>query len=93
MASRIPHFSGKKIGRIPREYVIVVLFAVAALLLLIATFPLEVMVALSLFYLATVPWAIRRFRFYEQADDRRALAAEAQNAPPPQGPRPVPPAV
>jgi len=48
MASRVPHFSGKKIGRIPREYVIVVLFAVAALLLLIATFPLEVMVAISL---------------------------------------------
>jgi CDP-diacylglycerol--serine O-phosphatidyltransferase len=91
MASRIPHFSGKKIGRIPREYVIVVLFAVAALLLLIATFPLEVMVAISLLYLATVPWAIRRFRLCEQADDIRALAAEGLSAPAPQGPRPVPP--
>jgi CDP-diacylglycerol--serine O-phosphatidyltransferase len=89
MASRIPHFSGKKIGRIPREYVIVVLFGVAALLLLLATFPMEMMVVLSLCYLVTIPWAIRRFRTFEQADDRRA----ADMAPAPIGPslRPVPP--
>ena len=30
MASRIPHFSGKSIGRVPREYVAVVLVGVAA---------------------------------------------------------------
>ncbi len=41
MASRIPHFSGKKIGRVPRDYVIVVLFGVVAGLLLLATFPME----------------------------------------------------
>ena len=93
MASRVPHFSGKKIGRIPREYVIVVLFAVAALLLLIATFPLEVMVAISLLYLASVPFAIRRFQRCEQADDLRVLAAEAPSTPAAQGPRPVPPPV
>jgi CDP-diacylglycerol--serine O-phosphatidyltransferase len=73
--------------------VIVVLFAVAALLLLIATFPLEVMVAISLLYLATVPFAIRRFQLCERADDAKALAAEGLSAPPPQGPRPVPPPV
>ena len=41
MASRVPHFSGKSIGRVPREYVAVVLFALAAALLLIANFPLR----------------------------------------------------
>ena len=41
MASRIPHFSGKKIGRIPREYFMVVLFGIAVALLLLATFPME----------------------------------------------------
>jgi len=82
MASRIPHFSGKRIGRIPREYVIVVLFGVAAVLLLLATFPMEMMVVFSLAYLATVPWAIRRFRGYERADDRAAaLAAKAPGDP------------
>ena len=75
MASRIPHFSGKKIGRIPREYFIVVLFGVAALLLLLATFPMEMMVGLSLCYLASIPWAIRRFLAYERADESRAAAS------------------
>lgn len=89
MASRIPHFSGKRMGRIPREYLIVVLFAVATLLMLIATFPLELMIALSLLYLCTIPWAIRRFVRLERSDLRRSLAADG---PVSQGPRPVPPA-
>ncbi len=72
MASRIPHFSGKKLGRIPREYFIVVLFGVAVTLLLLATFPMEMMIVLSLAYVATIPFAMRRFRRYERADAARA---------------------
>ncbi len=72
MASRIPHFSGKRIGRIPREYFIVVLFGVAVTLLLLATFPMEMMIVLSLAYMATIPFAVRRFRRYERADAVRA---------------------
>jgi len=74
MASRIPHFSGKRIGRIPREYFMVVLFAIAAVLLLLATFPMEVMILLSLCYMATIPLAIRRYRRYERADAARAAS-------------------
>ena len=77
MASRIPHFSGKKIGRIPREYFMVVLFGVAATLLLLATFPMEMMIVLSLAYVATIPFAIRRFRAYERADATRAELARS----------------
>ncbi len=47
MASQIPHFSGKSIGRVPREYVAVVLFGLAAVVLLLANFPMEMLVALS----------------------------------------------
>ncbi len=72
MASRIPHFSGKKLGRIPREYFIVVLFGVAVTLLLLATFPMEMMIVLSLAYMVTIPFAVRRFRRYERADAARA---------------------
>ena len=72
MASRIPHFSGKKIGRIPREYFIVVLFGVAVTLLLLATFPMEMMIVLSLAYMATIPFAVRRYHRYERADAARA---------------------
>ncbi|WP_395665638.1 CDP-diacylglycerol--serine O-phosphatidyltransferase [Methylocella sp.] len=68
MASRIPHFSGKKIGRVPRDYVIVVMFGAIACLLLLATFPMEMLIALSLAYLASIPFAVRRFRAYEAAD-------------------------
>lgn len=74
MASRIPHFSGKSLGRIPREYFIVVLFCIAVALLLLATFPMEVMVVLSLAYMATIPFAIRRYRRFERADLARGPA-------------------
>ena len=76
MASRIPHFSGKKIGRVPRDYVIVVLFGVVAGLLLLATFPMEMLIFFAAAYLATIPFAIRRFKAYEAAD------AERQTSPP-----------
>ena len=68
MASRIPHFSGKKIGRVPRDHVIVVLFGIVVSLLLLATFPMEMLIFFSLLYLGTIPFAIRRFRAYEAAD-------------------------
>ena len=59
MASRVPHFSGKSVGRVPREYVAVVLIALAAALLTVAYYPLEALVALSLAYLGTIPFSVR----------------------------------
>ncbi len=69
MASPLPHFSGKSIGRIPREYVILVLFGVAILILLLATFPMEVLAALTLLYLCMIPFSIRQHRAYMKRDD------------------------
>jgi CDP-diacylglycerol--serine O-phosphatidyltransferase len=66
MASQVPHFSGKSIGRVPREYVAVVLFGLAAGVLLLANFPMETLVALSLAYLASIPFSIRRFQKLRQ---------------------------
>ena len=74
MVSRIPHFSGKQIGRVPREYFIPVLFGVAALILLLATFPMEVLVGLSLVYVGLIPMAYRRFQTYQRADEPRGGA-------------------
>jgi CDP-diacylglycerol--serine O-phosphatidyltransferase len=62
MASRVPHFSGKSIGRVPREYVAVVLIALAGALLTVVYYPLQALVALSLAYLASIPFAVRHFR-------------------------------
>jgi CDP-diacylglycerol--serine O-phosphatidyltransferase len=67
MASQIPHFSGKLIGRVPREYVAVVLVGLAAGVLLLAYFPMEMLAALSLAYLASIPFSVRRFRLLRDA--------------------------
>ena len=75
MASRIPHFSGKRIGRVPREYVIVVLFGVVACMLLLAIFPMEMLIGLTFVYLATIPFAMRRFNVYATEDAARLAGA------------------
>jgi CDP-diacylglycerol--serine O-phosphatidyltransferase len=62
MVSRIPHYSGKTIGRVPREAFVFVLFAVAAILILLASFPLQMLIGVSLLYLAMIPFSIRAFR-------------------------------
>ncbi len=67
MASRVPHFSGKSIGRVPREHLAVLLVGVAAALLLLFVFPMETLVAVTLAYLASVPLAMRRFRELDAA--------------------------
>jgi CDP-diacylglycerol---serine O-phosphatidyltransferase len=68
MASRVPHFSGKSIGRIPREHLSVILVGVAALLLLVFVFPMETLIGLTLAYLGSIPFAVRRYQALERGD-------------------------
>ena len=79
MVSRIPHFSGKRIGRIPREYFVFILLAIVAIGILLATWPMEMLVVLSLVYLALIPVAVRRHNAHLAED---AKAAQAAAAPP-----------
>ena len=81
MASRIPHFSGKKTGRVPREWFMPLLFGVMAALLLGATFPMQMLAILSVFYLALIPLSARKHMALTRADQASAGAA---NPPPPQ---------
>ena len=76
MASRIPHFSGKRIGRVPREWFIPVLLGILATLLLIVMFTMQMLIVLSLAYLALIPLSVRRFLAYQQADEAAAAAAQ-----------------
>ncbi len=62
MASRVPHYSGKSMSRVPREHLAVVLVGVAAALLLVFVFPMQALVAVTLAYLVSIPFAIRRYR-------------------------------
>ncbi|MGO8737779.1 CDP-diacylglycerol--serine O-phosphatidyltransferase [Rhodoblastus sp.] len=75
MVSRIPHYSGKHIGRVPRDIFILVLFAVAAILVLLASFPAEMLIVVSLAYLALIPFSVRAYR---------RLAEQDAAAPPPE---------
>jgi CDP-diacylglycerol--serine O-phosphatidyltransferase len=68
MASRIPHFSGKKMGRVPREYVLPVLLGIVVCCLLLATFPMEMLVAAACAYLVSIPFSVRRYDDYAAAD-------------------------
>lgn len=72
MASRIPHFSGKRIGRIPREYVILVLFCVGVTALLLAIYPMETLVLASLAYLAAIPFGVKRYKELERQEAEKA---------------------
>ena len=72
MASRIPHWSGKSIGRIPRDQVIVVMFGIAIVLLLLATFPMEMLLVLTIGYLLHIPFSVRRYRALQKADEATA---------------------
>ena len=70
MTSRVPHFSGKSIGRVPREHLAVFMVGAAASLLLVFVFPMQALAAVALAYLASIPLAIRRFRQFERAGSR-----------------------
>jgi CDP-diacylglycerol--serine O-phosphatidyltransferase len=68
MVSRIPIYSGKDAGRVPREYLLPLLFGVVVLLLLLATYTAPTLMALTIAYLAMIPWSVRRYRALERAD-------------------------
>jgi len=89
MASRIPHFSGKRIGRVPREWFIPVLLGILATLLLIVMFTMQMLIVLSLAYLALIPLSVRRYLAYQHADEAAAgqgVAGEESAPPAPAGP-------
>lgn len=80
LVSRIPHFSGKQMGRVPREYFLVVMLGVVAGILLLASYPAEVLVVLTLLYLGLIPVAWRRHQALTEADAARAAAGHAAAA-------------
>ncbi|ATQ67023.1 MULTISPECIES: CDP-diacylglycerol--serine O-phosphatidyltransferase [Methylosinus] len=75
MASRIPHFSGKRIGRIPRDSVILVLFGVGVSALLLAIYPMESLILASLAYLAAIPFGVKRYNELAKAEAEKTASA------------------
>jgi CDP-diacylglycerol--serine O-phosphatidyltransferase len=73
MVSRIPTWSGKKIGaRVPREYVLPVFVVVVLFTALLISYPWEVLAIGSVFYLAAIPFA---YTHYKRLEHAHAVAA------------------
>lgn len=81
MVSTIPHFSGKQLGRIPRELLALVMISAVAGLLLLFTFPMETLTAISLAYLALIPVSAARHRALVR-QDQAALAGDGEKPAP-----------
>ncbi len=75
MISRLPVLSGKKMGtRVPPEMVLPVLIVAVLFIVLLISYPWEVLSVGTLAYLACLPLGWWSYRRYQQAD--AALAAE-----------------
>lgn len=67
MVSRIPTWSGKKVGsRVPREYVMAVFVFVVLFVALLLSYPWEVLSIGSVLYLAAIPVAAMHYRKLER---------------------------
>ena len=74
MVSRLPVFSGKRVGkRVPPEMVLPVFVLVVLFIALLISFPWEVLTIGTLCYLASLPFGLRSYREHE----RKAAAAAA----------------
>jgi len=83
MVSRLPSFSFKKV-RVPRDWVLPMLLAVAAFAAALVSFPWYTLSAASLVYLATLPFAYRTYRRLEREHVRQPTPLaqlEAEAAP------------
>ncbi len=91
MVSRLPVFSGKKVGRrVPREMVLPGLVVVVLLVALLISYPWIVLTLGTVLYLGCLPLSSVSYRRQEQAA-AAAAAATAEQPSPPRTPASLPP--
>ena len=89
MVSRLPVFSGKRVGkRVPPEMVLPVFVVVVLFFALLISYPWEVLTIGTLAYLACLPFGWLSYREYQRKD---AAAAAAETAAAPASEAPVAP--
>jgi CDP-diacylglycerol--serine O-phosphatidyltransferase len=87
MVSRLPVFSGKRLGkRVPPDLVLPVFVVVVLFFALLISYPWEVLTIGSLAYLGCLPFGWMSYREYQRKDAAAAAAAEAATAPPVESP-------
>jgi CDP-diacylglycerol---serine O-phosphatidyltransferase len=75
MVSRLPVFSGKKLGtRVPPDQVLIVFVLVVLFFALLLSYPWEVLSVGTLIYLACLPFGWRAYKDYERKDAEAAAS-------------------
>ncbi len=88
MVSRLPVFSGKRVGkRVPPEMVLPVFVVVVLFFALLISYPWEVLTIGTLAYLACLPLGWLSYRNYQRKDAEAAAAATAAAPPAKRRPR------
>jgi CDP-diacylglycerol--serine O-phosphatidyltransferase len=92
MVSRLPVFSGKRVGkRIAPEMVLPVFVAVVLFFALLISYPWWVLSIGTVLYLASLPFGPISYREYQRKDEAARLAAEKQEPAPARVPTSVAP--
>ena len=91
MVSRLPVFSGKRVGkRVPPDMVLPVFVVVVLFFALLISYPWEVLTIGTLAYLGCLPLGWLSYREYQRKDAAAAAAAAAPAADAPMAPGHVP---
>jgi CDP-diacylglycerol--serine O-phosphatidyltransferase len=79
MVSRVPTFSGKTLGsRISRDLVLPLLGVAALVVVSLITFPWEMLTAMSLLYIALLPFGMRSYRRHKAEYEQRKAETVAE---------------
>ena len=90
MVSRLPVFSGKRVGkRVPPELVLPVFVVVVLFFALLISYPWEVLTIGTLAYLGCLPLGWLSYREHQRKDEAAAAAVSAADAPMAPGPVPA----
>jgi CDP-diacylglycerol---serine O-phosphatidyltransferase len=91
MVSRLPVFSGKRVGkRVPPEMVLPMFVVVVLFFALLISYPWEVLTVGTLTFLACLPLGWMSYRDYQRKDEAAAAAANASAGEAPTSPDHVP---
>jgi CDP-diacylglycerol--serine O-phosphatidyltransferase len=87
MVSRLPVFSGKRVGKRVRPELVLPVFVVVVLFVaLLISYPWQVLTICVILYLCFLPVGVRSYREHERKDAAAAAAAAAGEAPAGDGP-------
>jgi len=92
MVSRLPVFSGKRVGkRVPPELVLPVFVVVVLFFALLISYPWEVLTVGAVAYLVLLPLSVLSYREYQRKDEVTLAASAAAAAAEPAGGTPLSP--